>query len=164
MNIRNANKDDVPAITEIYNHYIRHTVATFHEQSLSVKELQQRLQETQADFPWLVGEVDGQVIAYSYARAWRYRQAYRYSVESTIYVRDGYYGHGYGTALYRSLIEELSRGPFHVVLAGITLPNDASVSLHEKLGFRKTAHFDEIGRKFDQWLDVGYWQLILPDK
>jgi len=92
---------------------------------------------------------------------WKDRSAYRYSVESTVYVDPAALGVGYGSQLYESLLANLRQQKFHVVMGGIALPNQASIRFHEKFGFQKIAHFKEVGYKFGQWIDVGYWQLIL---
>ena len=100
---------------------------------------------------------------YCYATRWRVRSAYRHSAETTVYVRRDDHGKGIGSALYSRLINDMSAGDTHVLVAGIALPNDKSVRLHERLGFTKVAHFAEIGRKHERWLDVGYWELKLRD-
>jgi phosphinothricin acetyltransferase len=110
-------------------------------------------------YPWLVAEVDGSLAGYAYASRWRERPAYRYTAESTIYLSQESGGHGYGSKLYNALLDELRAGGFHAVIGVITLPNPASIALHEKLGFSKVAHFSQVGYKFEHWLDVGYWQL-----
>jgi phosphinothricin acetyltransferase len=92
---------------------------------------------------------------------WRVRPAYRYSVESTVYVDPAYVGQGVGRALYDVLLDELRQRGLHVVIGGIALPNEGSLGLHEKLGFHKVAHFAEVGMKFGRWIDVGYWKLNL---
>jgi phosphinothricin acetyltransferase len=78
-----------------------------------------------------------------------------------VYVKRGSEGRNVGTLLYESLLDEIRKGDFHAVIGGISLPNDASVRLHEKFGFEKVAHFREVGRKFGRWIDVGYWQLLI---
>jgi phosphinothricin acetyltransferase len=106
--------------------------------------------------------VEDQVVqGFAYASKWKGRCAYRYSVESTAYLADCSTGRGIGTRLYEALFTELRKSKMHVVMAGIALPNDASIALHEKLGFEKVAHFREVGWKFGKWIDVGYWQLLL---
>jgi phosphinothricin acetyltransferase len=102
------------------------------------------------------------VVGYAYATKWRVRPAYRHSVESTIYLDQAFAGRGLGRVLYETLLDELRRRELHRVIAGIALPNEASVGLHEAIGFRKAAHFSEVGRKFGRWIDVGYWELKLP--
>ncbi len=103
----------------------------------------------------------GAVVGWAYATAWKARSAYRFSVETTVYVAASHQGRGIGAALYGALLGDLRGRELHSAVGGIALPNPASVALHEKLGFKKIAHFAEVGRKFDRWVDVGYWQLIL---
>ncbi|HEX8606942.1 MAG TPA: GNAT family N-acetyltransferase [Pseudoduganella sp.] len=115
--------------------------------------------------PWLVLETAGGVVAgYAYATRWRVRHAYRFSVETTVYLAHDSTGKGYGTALYTALLQRLREAGCHLAIGGIALPNEASVALHERLGYRKVAHFGEVGRKFDRWIDVGYWELKLQEQ
>jgi L-amino acid N-acyltransferase YncA len=162
--IRPATRNDAAAICDIYNHYVLNTVISFETEAVSVDEMAARIEETLTQFPWLVYEVEGRIIGYAYASKWRLRRAYQHSVEGSIYLVQDYAGRGVGTLLYQTLINELTKQNVHAVLGGIALPNSGSVALHEKLGFVKVAHLPQIGRKFDQWLDVGYWQLILDEK
>ncbi|GAC1405619.1 MAG: hypothetical protein NVSMB6_00480 [Burkholderiaceae bacterium] len=111
--------------------------------------------------PWLVYVHNGQVVGYAYGTKWKERSAYRYSVESTIYLRHGEAGNGYARPLYEQLLSALRERGLHAVIGGIAQPNEASVRFHEKLGFERVALFKEVGRKFDRWLDVGYWELQL---
>ena len=114
-----------------------------------------------AALPWFVCETDGRVSGYAYASPWKSRSAYRRSVESTVYVAPHSAGHGIGSMLYRALISDLRERDLHTVIGGIALPNAASVALHEKMGFRKVAEFAEVGWKFERYIAVGYWQLLL---
>lgn len=159
--IRPASPSDAAAVAAIYNHYVTTTTISFEEQEVPVAEMAQRITEVGAKLPWLVFEQDGAVLGYAYATPWRARSAYRFSVESTVYVAAGHGGKGIGSALYRSLIGALRERGLHVVIGGIAQPNPASVALHESLGFEKVAHFRRVGRKFAQWIDVGYWELQL---
>jgi phosphinothricin acetyltransferase len=122
-----------------------------------------RIRDVTAGFPWLVACEDGVVKGYAYAALWRPRSAYRYSVETTVYVDRECMGKGIGTRLYTELLRRLPPLGVHSAMGVIALPNDASVALHEKLGFRKAGHFREVGLKFGRWIDVGCWQLILGD-
>jgi phosphinothricin acetyltransferase len=118
-----------------------------------------RVREIQSTgLPWLVAEDAGAVAGFAYASKWKTRSAYRFSAESSVYIAPERRGDGIGSRLYTALIAELERLGLHTVIGGIALPNDASVRLHEKLGFVKTAHFAEVGFKFGAWVDVGYWQ------
>ncbi len=162
MNIRPCQPGDVAQITEIYNHYITHTTITFEEQPLTVEQMRARIEAYTQLYPWLVAANDeGQVLGYAYASKWKERAAYRHTAESTIYLRHGCEGQGVGKALYGELLKQIRQQGCHVVLGCIAIPNDASIGLHEHMGFVKVAHFKEVGRKFDNWLDVGYWQLQL---
>jgi L-amino acid N-acyltransferase YncA len=155
---------DAAAIAEIYNYYVRETVITFEETPVSADEMARRIADIGARYPWLVAERDGAVVGWAYAAEWKTRSAYRFSVETAVYIAPTHRGRAIGTALYVPLIAELEARELHSVVGGIALPNPASVALHEKLGFTKIAHFGEVGRKFDRWVDVGYWQLILENK
>ena len=113
------------------------------------------------NLPWFVWEENGRVLGYAYAGKWKSRCAYRYSVESSIYLAKEATGRGLGTKLYVALIDALHTKGIHSIIGGIALPNPASIGISEKLGFQKIGHFKEVGWKFEQWIDVGYWEMIL---
>jgi len=159
--IRPATPQDAAAICSIYNPYVTGTAITFEEQPVSIEAMQTRITEVIDTFPWLVLEEENVVLGYAYAMPWRARPAYRFSVETTIYLGPSAQKRGFGSALYRALIEGLRGSGLHSAIGGIALPNTASLALHEKLGFKKVAHFSEVGWKFGRWIDVGYWQLNL---
>lgn len=163
--IRPATPADADAVAELYNHYIRHTVITFEEDLIDGAEIARRMRTvTDAGWPWLVAcdpDRGDAVVGWAYAGRWRERASYRYSVEAAVYLADGASGRGWGSRLYEALLPLLREGGARAVMGGIALPNEASVALHEKFGFEKVAHFKDVGRKFDQWLDVGYWELVL---
>jgi phosphinothricin acetyltransferase len=161
MTIRHCLPSDAARICEIYNHYVRETVITFEEEPVAESEMASRIREIGARWTWLVAEDGGTVAGYAYASAWKTRSAYRYSVESTVYIAPEQTRRGFGLLLYRALIAALGALNIHYVTGGIALPNPASVALHERLGFRKIGHFSEVGFKLDRWVDVGYWELIL---
>lgn len=152
---------DLEAVTAIYNHYIAHSIATFEEVAIDADEMRRRVAAvTERGLPWLVAERDGAVVGYAYATPWKQRVAYRYSVESTIYLASDHLGQGTGSRLYGELLGQLrARDDIHVIIGGISLPNEASVRLHERMGMHKVAHFEAVGFKFGTWIDVGYWQL-----
>jgi L-amino acid N-acyltransferase YncA len=159
MKLRDATPDDAPAIAAIYNPYIADTTISFEEEPVPDAEMARRIADVQAaGLPWLVAEAGGAVIGYAYATKWRVRHAYRHSVESSVYLAPAAARKGIGSALYTALFERLRAGGYHLVIGGIALPNEASVALHEKMGYEKAAHFKEVGFKFGRWLDVGYWQ------
>lgn len=162
MKIREATPSDAAAIAEIYNHYVDETVVTFEEEPVPAAEIARRIEEVRsASLPWLVAEEGQGVAGYAYATRWRTRSGYRFSAEVTVYLAPGHAGRGIGSKLYEQLFPLLQARGVHAVMGGIALPNEASVALHEKLGMRKVAHFEQVGFKFGRWIDVGYWQLIL---
>lgn len=160
--IRDVRNEDAPRIAEIYNPYILKTIITFEELPVTGDEMLRRIDNiTSNGFPWIVLETGERVIGYAYAGTWRTRPAYRYTVETTIYLDEDFKGKGYGKNLYTALLERLKHNGVHTAIGGISLPNEESVKLHENLGFTKVAHFASVGFKFDHWIDVGFWQLIL---
>ncbi len=159
--IRKVTEADAQAICGIYNHYVTDTVVTFEQEPVSVPDMGARIRDTAGAYPWLVAESEQVVVAYAYATRWRSRAAYDRTVESTVYVRRDATGSGVGFPLYMALLEALRRQAVHAVIGCIALPNPGSVAFHEKCGFNKVAHFPQVGRKFDQWVDVGFWQTLL---
>jgi L-amino acid N-acyltransferase YncA len=160
--VRIAAAGDAEAVAGIYNHYVARTVVTFEEEPVAACEISRRIAEVQAvSLPWLVAERAGAAVGFAYAAPWRARRAYRFSAEVTVYVAPERGGRGIGSALYAHLLAGLRDRNIHSVMGGIALPNEASVALHEKFGFKKVAHFEQAGFKLDRWVDVGYWQRIL---
>jgi phosphinothricin acetyltransferase len=160
--VRAAVAADAVVVAAIYNPFVLRTIVTFEEEPVSVAEIARRMDDVrEASLPWLVAARADAVVGYAYATAWRARRGYRYSTEVTVYVAPGAGGLGIGSLLYADLIPALEERGIHTAIGGIALPNDASVALHEKFGFKKVAHFEQVGVKFDRWIDVGYWQRIL---
>ena len=159
--IRSATLEDSSIIANIYNWYIENTVISFEETTLSSGDMAQRIVQADNTCPCYVMEEDQQIIGFAYATWWHARAAYKYSRETSIYLHHEYSGGGRGQRLYQHLIDEIRKTPIHVLVAGIALPNDAGVALHEKLGFEKVGQLEEVGHKFDNYIDVGYWQLKL---
>src|SRR5262245_61309611 len=154
--IRPATRADAAGVAAIYNWYIENTVVTFEVEAVSADEMARRIESAH---DWLVLERGGELLGYSYAVRYHARAAYRYAAESTIYLRNGLGGGGLGTRLYGELIRRSFARDLRSLIGGIALPNDASVRLHEKLGFEKKSHLHRIGFKFERWIDVGHWQL-----
>lgn len=161
MNIRSVWMADAALLCTIYNHYVANTVVTFEEAPVFVDDMRARIDAVLAKLPWLVLEHEGAIAGYAYAASWKSRVSYRFAVESSIYLAPGHTGRGMGFRLYRALLDALRERNVHCVIAGAALPNPASTALHEKLGFEQIAHFRQVGWKFDRWIDVVYWQLIL---
>jgi len=159
--IRPVTPADAAAIAAIYNPYIRDTTITFEEEEVTPEEIASRIAKITKTYPWIVWEEDGIVLGYAYGSSWRTRHAYRFATETAIYVSQDCRRKGIGIQLYNALLEALRQKGFHSVLGCLGLPNDPSVRLHEKLGFKKIAHMREAGWKFNAWVDVGFWELIL---
>ena len=159
--IRTATAADGKEICDIYNYYVQQTIITFEEELVSATEMQRRIKQTEKKLPWIVFAKHNKIVGYAYASEWKSRCAYRHSVESTVYLKNGESGHGIGSKLYQELLSQLKLKKYHAAIGGIALPNENSVKLHEKFGFEKVAQFKEVGYKFGQWIDVGYWELML---
>lgn len=157
--IRHATAADAAAVCAIYNHFVGIAHYSFEESPVAPADMAKRIADATC---WLVFEDGGEgVTGYAYATPWRTRSGYRFSAEASVYVKEGCEGRGIGAGLYRQLIGELQARGVHAVMAGIAQPNEASVALHERMGFAKVAHFREVGFKFGRWIDVGYWERIL---
>ena len=162
MMIRTVTPNDAIAIAEIYNYYVLTTFISFELEPVSPEDMSGRISEVLgASHPWLVLENEGRVAGYAYATKWRSRPAYRPTVETTVYVSKDQRGHGFGRAVYTRLLADLAMAGFHTAIGVIALPNEASVRLHESLGFKQAAHFREVGYKFGKWIDSGFWQMML---
>ena len=162
--IREATNRDSASIASIYNHYVSHSVATFEESEVDASEMAKRVNKVQEEgLPWLIAENDAGVIGYAYAAKWHHRSAFRHTVEVTIYLSPTLVSKGIGTELYRILFARLLELKIHVVISVITLPNDPSIAIHERFGMKKVGHFHEVGYKFGNWLDVGYWEVLLDE-
>ena len=160
--IRQVQPADAGGIADIYNHYILNTATTFEEEAVSANDMSQRFSKV-ASFrlPWLIAEENTQTVGYTYATKWNDRFGYRFSVEVTVYLSQTATAKGWGTKLYDALFAHLKSDSVHAVIGVIALPNPASVALHEKFGMEKVGHLKEVGYKFNQRIDVGYWQCIL---
>ena len=155
--IRIVTPPDALAIAEIYNFYILNTIITFEMEVVTPEEIDARIEKYLKIGPYLVYEENDEVLGYAYLSNFRERKAYENTVESTIYLKNGLGGKGLGFQLYSELFSQAA-SKYHTFVAGISLPNEGSIRLHEKCGFKKVGHFAEVGRKFDQWIDVGFWQ------
>jgi L-amino acid N-acyltransferase YncA len=161
VRIRAATADDAAAISAIYAPYVTGSIVSFETDPPDAATMRERIEAAGDLYPWLVAEQDGGVVAYAYASQFRAHPAYRYAVETSVYVASAAQGVGTGTALYRLLLDILARQGFAQAIAGITLPNPASVRLHEALGFDRAGVYRKVGYKHDAWHDVGLWQRSL---
>ena len=158
LSIRRATSDDAEEIVEIYRPYVEDSVISFELEVPSSDEFAARIHSALQKHEWIVGILDQKIVGYAYGNTHRARSAYRHSVETSVYLEQSHCGRGYGRRLYAELFERLRKMDFNNAYAGITLPNQASVALHKSMGFQPIGVFKEIGFKFDQWHDVGWWQ------
>ena len=160
--IRHANLDDAERITEIYNHYVLHTIETFENNAHSPVTLKERMQRIERfGLPWLVAEDSGEVIGYAYASKWRDRENNKKSAEVSVFIHPDFNDKDWDSQLMQALIDEVKARGIQLAIGGIALPNPQSIALHEKFGMEKVAHFEQVGLKFDRWVDVAYWQLSI---
>jgi phosphinothricin acetyltransferase len=151
--------EDAQQLLDIYNYYVVNTVITFDLEALSLDTFKEKINTVSTDYPFIVYEENGEILGYAYGSKFRPKPAYNNTVESTVYLKHGAQGKQIGSKLYNDLLFLLKQKNVHVVLGVLTLPNDASVKLHEKFGFKEVAHIKEVGFKFGKWQDVGFWQL-----
>jgi len=161
MNIRQVTPNDARAICEIYNYYIENTVATFETAPISESDGKERINNAiNSGHLFYVGEVDGKIIGFYCTRVWNHRSAYATTAEESIFLHKDETGKSYGTQLFEHLLNEIKKTNIHTLIGSICLLNESSIRLHEKFGFKQVSCMKEVGRKFDQWLDIGHWQLI----
>lgn len=163
IGIRDATPADAAGLLEIYAPFVRDTAVSFELAAPSVAEFAARIEASRARWAWLVAEERGRPVGYAYAGEHRVRGAYRYSVETSVYLDASHRGNGLGARLYRVLLPRLEARGFCNAYAGITLPNAASVRLHERVGFEAIGVFRRVGWKFGAWHDVGWWHLPLRE-
>jgi L-amino acid N-acyltransferase YncA len=161
MHIRDFVMTDVAPANALTNRHIRETTVHWSEATMTDDEFRGYWLKGASTYPWLAAEIDGTFAGYAKASAWRERAAYRFTVETSVYIADEFHRRGVGKALMSGLIDALRTRGFRQAVAGIGLPNDASIRLHESLGFRKVGIFTCVGLKFNTWLDAGFWQLEL---
>jgi L-amino acid N-acyltransferase YncA len=161
MTVRVADDGDGEVIAAIYAPYVLETAISFEELPPSGEEMAKRIAETLPTHPFLVFEENGAVLGYAYAGFHGARAAYRWSANVSAYVAIDAHRQGIGRALYTELFEHLRRQGFHSLFAGITLPNENSIGLHEAMGFTHLGTYREVGYKLGRWHDVGYWRLGL---
>lgn len=159
--VRVATIDDAAAVASIYAPYVRDTCISFEETPPSVAGMRERIATTLSTYPFLLFEDAGSVVAYAYASRHAERAAYRWSCDVAVYAARHVHRRGIGRALYSELLAVLERQGIHAAYAGITLPNEKSVGLHEAMGFQHVGDYREVGFKQGAWRDVGWWQRVL---
>ena len=163
IRIRQAQPEDGASIAAIYEPYIRDTVITFEEKPVTADEMSQRIAQTLPRYPFLVAEDVGQVIGYAYGGPHQARASYRWSVNVAVYIAGTHHRRGIGSTLYGQLLRLLAAQNLVTAIAGITMPNAASIRLHESVGFKPIALYHNIGFKLGAWRDVGWWERALID-
>ncbi len=164
MLIRHADAHrDAAACAAIYGPFVSDSVISFEERVPDEQEFAQRIARLTQTHPWLVAEDDGETIGFAYGSPHRERSAYRWATDVTVYVSPTHHRRGVGRRLYEDLLSELAEQGFYVACAGITLPNEASVSLHNALGFTEVGVYRRIGFKFGAWRDVAWMQRELRE-
>lgn len=158
MKLRAATPDDAAAIAEIYAPFVTASAVSFETEAPDEAAMRARMQAGGGLYPWLVGDEDGALVGYAYAARFRERPAYRFAVETSVYLRREASGRGLGRRLYAPLLATLEAQGFTQAIAAISLPNDASVALHERLGFERAGVYRRVGWKLGAWHDVGLWQ------
>lgn len=160
--IRAVEISDAAEIAEIYNYYIENSAATFETEIVGIADMQKRISEISAQFPYYVfADENGAVLGYCYAHKWKQRAAYAQTYETSVYVAHSAKGRGIGTMLMQKLIGECKKRQCHALVACITEGNAQSEKLHENLGFKKVSHFAQVGKKFGKYLGVVDYLLIL---
>jgi len=159
--IRSIEVSDAPAVLDIYAPFVSDSATSFEIVPPDVPEVERRIMDLRARYPWLVFESDGNVLGFAYASPHRARQAYQWSVDVSVYINSHSQHRGIGRALYTALFALLRRQGYFNAYAGISLPNQASLGLHESLGFTRIGIFERTGFKFGQWHDVVWLQLRL---
>lgn len=148
----------------VYEPAVQDGVASLEETAPSAAEMGTRIESVSSCYPWLVAELDGELAGYAYATQHRTRAAYRWAADTSVYVSPAHHRRGVGRALYATLLPLLVRQGFYIACAGITLPNDASVGLHESFGYLPVGSYERIGFKFGRWWPVGWWRLQLREQ
>ncbi len=161
--IRSATIDDAQACAAIYAPYVNDTVITFETEPPSTQEMARRIADALRTHAWLVAEDNGRVTGYAYAHVWKARAAYRWSCEVSLYLEPGRRRTGVGRALYTELFVRLVQRGYRIAIAGMTLPNEASLGLHRSMGFEDAGTNRRIGWKNDAWHDVAWMQRELTD-
>jgi phosphinothricin acetyltransferase len=159
VRIRRASADDAAAIASIYAPYVEASVVSFETVAPDETEMRQRIAALGDHYPWLVGcDEEGAILGYAYGCAFRTRPAYRFAVETTVYVAEGAHRRGVGSKLYGTLLALLEAQGFTQAIGAITTPNEASIRLHESLGFTRAGTYESVGFKLGEWRSVGLWQ------
>ena len=161
MQIRNATTDDLKEINDIYNHYVLNSTCTYQTEIETIEDRINWFEEHGEDYPVIVALIDEEIAGWASISKYHKRAAYKPTVENSVYIKDCFRGKGIGSALLSKTIELSRQIGYHSIIAEISGDQTASINLHIKYGFQKTAHLKDVGYKFGRWLDVVFYQLIL---
>lgn len=164
LTIRRARADDAAAIAALYAPFVATSQATFEEVPPDAAEVARRISGREIDYPWLVADEDGRLLGYASSNCFRQRSAYRWAVETGVYVAEAAQRRGVARALMAGLIDALVEAGFVAAIASISLPNAASAGLHEALGYALAGRIKAPGYKLGEWVDIGYWQRDLAER
>lgn len=156
--VREVTMDDVIDITKIYNHYVENTTLTFDLAPITEPEMEVKINTTKKNYPFLVITEDDEVVGFAFAAQWKAKAAYQFCAETSIYMHPNAISKGLGLRLYNALLSALPLYDIATAIGCITIPNPESIALHEKLGFKKVGEFENVGFKFEKWINVGYWE------
>ena len=159
--IRDVQLKDINQINDIYNYQIKNSTATFDEEIYSLENMEKKVMMISKKYPYIVFEEENNVVAFCYVNEWKSKAAYKSTVELTVYVSPENHGKGIGYKLMDKIIEKTKDSGFITIISCVTEGNTASDKLHNKFGFEKVSHFRKVGKKFDKWLDVIDYELIL---
>ncbi len=163
VKIRIATASDCKDLLEIYRYFVLNTAITFEYEVPTIEEMEERMKNIKTKYPYLVAEIENKIVGYAYATDFRYRTAYQWSPECTIYIHKDFQDKGIGKMLYQKLFEILKFQGFYNVFGGVALPNDASIALHLKCGFKEVGIFENIGYKLNKWHSTKWFQLVLKE-
>ncbi len=161
--IRHARLADAKELADIYKYYVEETVITFDICAPSVAEMENRIIQYIKKYPWLVYEIDDKIVGYAYANQFKKKVAYDTTLEISIYFHKDFCSQGYGKEILKALLKQLKNYPYYVAIACITYPNEKSQRLFEKFGFNYVGKYNNVGRKFDQWLSVVDYELQIKE-
>lgn len=161
VQVRLAALNDLPAILEIYNYAIRNLTATFDLEEQTIEQRRDWFDQHVGKYPLIVAEINGEVVGYSSLSPFREKEAYSQTAELSIYISPNHQGHGIGKKLMEEILKLAGENHYHVIIAGITGGNEASIHLHKRFGFEYIGCFKEVGFKFGEWQDVDFYQLLI---
>ena len=161
--VRFAVKEDAAAILRIYETYIKNTTVTFEIEVPTVSAFEERMERITAQFPWLVCEIDGEVVGYAYASMHGERAAYRWSADLSVYIDERYHRRGIAASLYEAVQTLLREQGYYTVYAGVSTPNPKSEAFHTAMGFRNLGEFKNVGYKLGRWCGVTWFELPLSE-